>query len=106
MIPSRHPLSAPPGQLSALPSGGVLCPACGSTEHQVRDSRPIEGGIRRRRRCRACQNRFTTYEVHGLDKVTFADLLQFDAMLSRLDPEEIALLRAMLQRFLRDKGVT
>ena len=43
----------------------MKCPFCGSAETQVIDSRVSEPGdsIRRRRRCVACQKRFTTYET-------------------------------------------
>jgi len=43
----------------------MKCPFCGSDETQVIDSRVSESGdsIRRRRRCLACQKRFTTYET-------------------------------------------
>ena len=43
----------------------MKCPFCGSDETQVIDSRVSEPGdsIRRRRRCAACQKRFTTYET-------------------------------------------
>jgi transcriptional repressor NrdR len=43
----------------------MKCPFCGSTDTQVIDSRVTEPGdsIRRRRRCLACQKRFTTYET-------------------------------------------
>jgi transcriptional repressor NrdR len=42
----------------------MKCPFCGSVDTQVIDSRVSEPGdsIRRRRRCVACQKRFTTYE--------------------------------------------
>ena len=42
----------------------MKCPFCGSADTQVIDSRVSEAGdsIRRRRRCVACQKRFTTYE--------------------------------------------
>ena len=42
----------------------MKCPFCGSPDTQVIDSRVSEAGdsIRRRRRCVACQKRFTTYE--------------------------------------------
>jgi transcriptional repressor NrdR len=42
----------------------MKCPFCGSPDTQVVDSRVSEAGdsIRRRRRCFACQKRFTTYE--------------------------------------------
>ena len=38
------------------------CPYCGSADSKVTDSRVVENGIRRRRECRECQARFTTYE--------------------------------------------
>ncbi|MDQ2915573.1 MAG: transcriptional regulator NrdR [Casimicrobiaceae bacterium] len=43
----------------------MKCPFCGSADTQVIDSRVSEAGdsIRRRRRCVACQKRFTTYET-------------------------------------------
>ena len=43
----------------------MKCPYCGATDTQVIDSRVNEEGdsIRRRRRCQACNKRFTTYEV-------------------------------------------
>jgi transcriptional repressor NrdR len=42
----------------------MKCPFCGSFDTQVIDSRVSEEGdtIRRRRRCTACERRFTTYE--------------------------------------------
>jgi transcriptional repressor NrdR len=42
----------------------MRCPYCAQPDTQVIDSRELEEGIvtRRRRRCVACQNRFTTYE--------------------------------------------
>ena len=46
----------------------MKCPFCGSADTQVVDSRVSEAGdsIRRRRRCLACQKRFTTYETAEL----------------------------------------
>ena len=40
------------------------CPFCGSSDTQVKDSRPCEdgGAIRRRRLCASCNARFTTFE--------------------------------------------
>jgi len=42
----------------------VRCPACGSYDDKVVDSRQSDDGttIRRRRSCLACQRRFTTFE--------------------------------------------
>jgi transcriptional repressor NrdR len=43
----------------------MKCPFCNAPDTQVVDSRVSEEGdsIRRRRRCRACDKRFTTYEM-------------------------------------------
>ena len=43
----------------------MKCPKCGYNKSEVIDSRPADEGasIRRRRECRSCQNRFTTYET-------------------------------------------
>jgi transcriptional repressor NrdR len=42
----------------------MRCPFCGDSDSQVVDSRLSEAGdaVRRRRRCRVCDRRFTTYE--------------------------------------------
>ncbi len=42
----------------------MKCPFCSNNDTQVTDSRVSEDGftIRRRRRCLACEKRFTTYE--------------------------------------------
>lgn len=42
----------------------MQCPACGSLDDKVVDSRQAEDGlsIRRRRQCTACNGRFTTFE--------------------------------------------
>jgi transcriptional repressor NrdR len=42
----------------------VRCPYCAADDDRVIDSRPVEDNqsIRRRRECRACQQRFTTLE--------------------------------------------
>jgi transcriptional regulator NrdR family protein len=43
------------------------CPACGSSDITVADSRPARLGdiptIRRRRKCKACDHRSNTYEL-------------------------------------------
>ena len=46
----------------------MKCPFCGSLDTQVIDSRVNEAGdaIRRRRRCAACDKRFTTWETAEL----------------------------------------
>ena len=40
----------------------MRCPHCGSDDLRVLDTRDTEDGIRRRRECVACAQRFTTYE--------------------------------------------
>ena len=40
----------------------MKCPFCGRTATKVLDSRATDGGIRRRRSCTECEERFTTYE--------------------------------------------
>jgi transcriptional repressor NrdR len=42
----------------------MRCPFCGIDDDRVVDSRPVDDGaaIRRRRECRACAQRFSTYE--------------------------------------------
>ena len=40
----------------------VLCPFCSADSTQVIDTRPSPDGVRRRRQCAACGERFTTYE--------------------------------------------
>ncbi|HEX6332341.1 MAG TPA: transcriptional regulator NrdR [Actinomycetota bacterium] len=42
----------------------MRCPWCGQLEDRVIDSRPADGGeaIRRRRECRSCGRRYTTFE--------------------------------------------
>jgi transcriptional repressor NrdR len=42
----------------------MRCPWCGHEDDRVVDSRPVEHGaaIRRRRECRSCRRRYTTYE--------------------------------------------
>ena len=45
----------------------MKCPYCGNNHNKVKDSRLARDGItiRRRRRCLACSERFTTYESTG-----------------------------------------
>jgi transcriptional repressor NrdR len=50
----------------------MQCPYCGQNDSRVVDTRETATGIRRRRECLACQQRFTTYEsvaVHTLQVV-------------------------------------
>jgi len=43
-------------------SSYMKCPFCGRSATKVLDSRATDGGIRRRRFCTECEERFTTYE--------------------------------------------
>jgi len=40
----------------------MKCPYCRSSDSRVVDTREAGGAIRRRRECKACKQRFTTYE--------------------------------------------
>ena len=40
----------------------MKCPFCGTAESRVVDTREVGAGIRRRRECQRCGQRFTTYE--------------------------------------------
>ena len=40
----------------------MKCPFCGESESRVVDTREVGNGIRRRRECQACEQRYTTYE--------------------------------------------
>jgi len=40
----------------------MRCPYCGDNDSRVLDTREVGDGIRRRRECQACGQRFTTYE--------------------------------------------
>lgn len=42
---------------------GISCPHCRSTLSTVTDTRKIEGGKKRRRRCFTCDRTFETVEV-------------------------------------------
>lgn len=42
------------------------CEKCGSENTGVTDRRPLNGTVRRRRRCNDCEHKFTTYEVGKL----------------------------------------
>lgn len=46
-------------------SEAIPCPKCGGGESRVKDSRPMNGYVRRRRVCGSCKFRFNTHEVAG-----------------------------------------
>ena len=61
--PGRQPDSKVSG-VSLVGTVAMRCPACGSEDTQVTETRVSEDGveIRRRRRCLACSRRFKTVE--------------------------------------------
>src|SRR3982751_3384839 len=79
----------------------MKCPFCGSTETQVIDSRVSEAGdsIRRRRRCLACQKRFTTYETAEL---RLPQVVKENATRAKFD---VARMRVGYQRALHKRPV-
>lgn len=74
------------------------CPFCGGPS-QVKDSRPTTDGVRRRRECKTCHRRFTTFE----------ELAQPDLRVLKADGSaelfEEAKLQRTLLRVCRDRPV-
>lgn len=74
----------------------MKCPRCGYADSKVVDSRPTEGGgIRRRRECLQCKNRFTTYETYELANTAPLVVIKKDGSLQLFDRNKI--LTGMLQ---------
>nr|WP_280135945.1 hypothetical protein [Escherichia coli] len=48
----------------------MRCPYCSGPDTQVKDSRPTDDAIRRRRVCPDCGGRFTTFERVQLRELT------------------------------------
>ena len=46
----------------------MKCPKCGGAKQRITDSRQTGNEVRRRRECRACGHRFTTYELTEIDR--------------------------------------
>ncbi|QIM48790.1 transcriptional repressor NrdR [Pusillimonas sp. DMV24BSW_D] len=80
----------------------MKCPFCHSADTQVIDSRVSEEGdtIRRRRRCSACDRRFTTYERVEL---TMPAVVKRNGTRSEFDLDK---LRASLKLALRKRPVS
>lgn len=80
----------------------MKCPFCHSADTQVIDSRVSEEGdtIRRRRRCSACDRRFTTYERVEL---TMPAIVKRNGTRSEFDIDK---LRASLKLALRKRPVS
>lgn len=80
----------------------MKCPFCGHPDTQVVDSRGADEGdfIRRRRRCSACDRRFTTYERAEL---AMPAVVKRNASRHEYDPSK---LRASLSLALRKRPVS
>ncbi|MBE6622112.1 MAG: transcriptional repressor NrdR [Ruminococcaceae bacterium] len=79
----------------------MKCPLCGYVDSKVVDSRPTEGtGIRRRRECLQCKNRFTTYETYDLANNVPLVVIKKDNSLQLFDRNKIltGLLQACYKR--------
>ena len=52
----------------------MICRRCGKDDNRIVDCRPVDGGVRtrRRRECQACKGRFTTYEVISVEDLELA----------------------------------
>ena len=75
----------------------MRCPVCATDDTRVVDSRPVDRGdaIRRRRECRACGRRFTTYERVAPTFVRKRD--------GRLEPFDSDKIRRGLENALADR---
>ena len=79
----------------------IKCPLCGFADSKVVDSRPTDGaGIRRRRECKQCKNRFTTYETYDLANNVPLVVIKKDNSLQLFDRNKIltGLLQACYKR--------
>ncbi len=79
----------------------MKCPRCGYADSKVIDSRPTEGtGIRRRRECLQCKNRFTTHETYDLVNNVPLVVIKKDNSLQLFDRNKIltGLLQACYKR--------
>ena len=79
----------------------MKCPICDFADSKVIDSRPTDnGGIRRRRECLACKNRFTTYETYEVTNTAPLVVIKKDNSLQLFDKNKIltGLLQACYKR--------
>lgn len=64
----------------------MKCPYCGNSETDVVETRDTEGATRRRRGCKQCEKRFTTYErVENIDLV----VIKKDGRREKFDREKL-----------------
>ena len=100
----RGYLRCPCGKRKPRYLGAVInmkCPKCGYFDSKVVDSRPTEAsGIRRRRECLQCHNRFTTYETYELTNTAPLVVIKKDNSLEIFDRNKIltGLLQACYKR--------
>jgi transcriptional repressor NrdR len=64
----------------------VLCPFCSADTSQVIDTRPTPEGVRRRRECGGCGERFTTYERADEPRL---DVIKRDGRRERFDRQKL-----------------
>lgn len=99
----------------------MRCPGCGTDDDRVVDSRPVGVGdaIRRRRECRGCGLRFTTFERIELPELLVRKrsgaLLPFDrqkvydgmarAAKGRVPAADLEAAAAAVERAIRSEGV-
>ena len=79
----------------------MKCPICDFADSKVIDSRPTDnGGIRRRRECLVCKNRFTTYETYEVTNTAPLVVIKKDNSLQLFDRNKIltGLLQACYKR--------
>ncbi len=68
----------------------MKCPSCGYYDTRVVDSRPTENeAIRRRRQCRKCGYRFTTYETYEVDEKKRLIVIKKDGTMQMFDRNKI-----------------
>lgn len=79
-------------------STGILCPHCGGHDQQVKDSRPSSDMIRRRRLCKTCGLRFTTFESFAVE-APFLRTLRQHGGLTRLTYRQEQLLLMLVDLF-------
>ena len=79
----------------------MKCPKCDFPKSEVIDSRPTDnGGIRRRRECKSCKHRFTTYETYEVSNTEPLVVIKKDNSLQLFDRNKIltGLLQACYKR--------
>ena len=83
-------LSDENGDLTRAP-----CPSCRASTSDVTDSRAWHGQVKRRRKCRACQHRWSTLEV-PFDLTNVREFHLMEAKLRRLAAEATEMADALV----------